>query len=81
VERIVVQAKERARQGIWVKVYVPGKKKPFAYFQSTDNNGLWARSFRVPRGIVGRAAVTFRLWHGGQSVTTFKRFQVVQRRR
>ena len=53
----------------------------FAYFQSTNGNGLWAGSFRVPRGSVGKAAVTFRLWHGKKSVSTFKRFQVVRARK
>lgn len=77
---VEVQAKVKARYGIWVHILFPSGLH-WDYYEHTDNRGHWARSFDVPFNTVSRysnrAHVEVQLWKGKYFAKAFTYFSII----
>jgi hypothetical protein len=79
-QHIQIQAKEHAKQGIWVIVRFASSVQ-YAYYEGTDSNGFWSKEFAVPQDSIGvhspEAVVTFQLWYGNTTAKDFLTFNAL----
>lgn len=80
-DHVTVQASQRRRLGIWLLILFPsGVTK--TYYEDTDRNGFWQKTFPVPRSAWNRkstqAVLTLQLWRGNRTAKNFVSFYVVR---
>jgi hypothetical protein len=77
---LVVQARRRTTQAIWVHVWFPAGP-PQAYYENTNRHGHWEKDIPIPSNTLrngnNHVLVTFRLWHGRQSRERFSGFTLL----